>query len=120
MVPQIFYAEPHRPRTSREFSNAESLGLFLQLYNLQRDEALERPSVFVCYKILRKGQQIWAATETSDTIRQAGEQVALNRLIPLAAFTPGPYMLQVEVRDRVSGQTISREVEFQIKAQSMP
>ena len=109
-----------RPRTSREFSNAESLGLFLQLYNLQRDEALERPSVFVGYKILRKGEEIWAATETSDTIRQAGEQVTLNRLIPLAAFTPGPYMLQVEVRDRVSGQTLSREAEFQIKAQSKP
>jgi hypothetical protein len=109
-----------RPRTSREFSSAESLGLFLQLYNLQRDEALERPSVFVGYKILRKGEQIWAATETSDTIRQAGEQVTLNRLIPLAAFTPGPYILQVEVRDRVSGQTISREAEFQIKAQSKP
>jgi len=92
----------------------------LQLYNLQRDEALERPSVFVGYKILRKGEEIWAATETSDTIRQAGEQVTLNRLIPLAAFTPGPYMLQVEVRDRVSGQTISREAEFQIAAQSKP
>jgi hypothetical protein len=78
-----------RPRASREFSNAESLGLFLQLYNLQRDEALLRPSVFVGYKILRKGEEIWAATETSDTIRQAGEQVSLKRLIPLAAFTPG-------------------------------
>jgi hypothetical protein len=69
---------------------------------------------------LRKGEEIWSATETSATIRQAGEQVTLNWLIPLAAFTPGPFMLQVEVRDRVSGQTISREAEFQIKAQSKP
>lgn len=67
-----------RPRISREFSNAESLGLFLQ----QLDEALQKPSIFVGYKILRNREEIWTATETLGTIQQAGEQVTLNRLIP--------------------------------------
>jgi len=44
----------------------------------------------------------------------------LNRLIPLAAFPRGTYLLRVNVRDGVSGRAISREAEFQIKAQSKP
>ena len=44
----------------------------------------------------------------SDSIRQTGEQITLNRLIPLAAFVPGRYMLQVNIQDRVSGQALSR------------
>jgi GWxTD domain-containing protein len=104
-----------RPRVSREFSSAENLGLFLQVYNLERDEALQIPSVLVKYTLLADGDQVWTATETSDSIRQNGEQVTFYRLVPLAAFRPGGYKLQVEVQDRVSGQTISRETEFRIK-----
>jgi GWxTD domain-containing protein len=104
-----------RPRVSREFSSAENLGLFLQVYNLERDQALQIPSVLVKYTLLADGDQVWTATETSDSIRQNGEQVTFYRLVPLAAFRPGGYKLQVEVQDRVSGQTISRETEFRIK-----
>jgi len=109
-----------RPRLSREFSTSENLGLFLQLYNLQRDEALQKPSVLVGYKILKNHEQVWTATETSDSIRQTGEQITLNRFIPLAAFVPGRYMLQVNIQDRVSGQALSREAEFQIVPESKP
>jgi hypothetical protein len=109
-----------RPRISHEFSNTENLGLFLQLYNLQRDEALQRPGVFVSYEILRNREKVWTATETSDSIRETGEQVTLNRLIPLVGFAPGPYTLQVAVRDRVSGQTVFREAEFRVKPQPKP
>jgi hypothetical protein len=56
----------------------------------------------------------------SDSIRQTGEQITLNRLIPLAAFVPGRYMLQVNIQDRVSGQALSREAEFQIVPESSP
>jgi GWxTD domain-containing protein len=104
-----------RPRVSREFSSSENLGLFLQIYNLQRDSALQKPSVSVSYKVLRNGDQVWTTTETSDSIRQNGEQLTLNRLIPLAAFAPGSYKLQVNIQDRVSGQTVARETEFRIK-----
>ena len=109
-----------RPRLSREFSTSENLGLFLQLYNLQRDEALQKPCVLVGYKILKNHEQVWTATETSDSIRQTGEQITLNRFIPLAAFVPGRYMLQVNIQDRVSGQALSREAEFQIVPESKP
>src|SRR5262249_7527378 len=93
-----------RPRVSREFSRAENLGLLLQSYNLERDEAFQRPNTLVKFPLLKNGDPVWTSTETSDSIRQNGEQVTLNRLIPLAAFAPGSYQLQVNVQDRVSGQ----------------
>ena len=109
-----------RPRLLHEFSNQENLGLFLQIYNLRRDQALQRPSIFVSYKLLKNHEEVWTATETSDSIRQTGEQVTLNRLIPLAAFAPGSYTLLVAIQDQVSSQSISREAGFQIKPQPKP
>jgi hypothetical protein len=106
-----------RPRVSREFSAAENLGFFLQLYNLERDEAIFKPSAKVTYTLRKNGDEVWRATEASDSMRQAGEQVTLYRLLPLSAFAPGAYKLEVKVLDRVSGQTVSREAEFRIKPQ---
>ena len=68
------------------------------------------------YRLLKGQQQFRMATETSDSIRQTGEQVTLNRLVPLSSFAPGRYWLEVAVRDRVSGQSISRNAEFTLKA----
>jgi GWxTD domain-containing protein len=111
----VFGSYKVRPRLSGEFSAAESLGLFLQVYNLEFDEAFRKSSVLVTYRLLKGQQQIWMATETSDSIRQTGEQVTLNRLVPLSSFAPGRYSLEVTVRDRVSGQSISRNAEFTLK-----
>jgi len=69
----------------------------------------------VTCRLLKGQREIWMATETSDAIRQTGEQVTLNRLVPLSSFAPGRYWLELTVRDRVSGQSISRHAEFTLK-----
>jgi hypothetical protein len=113
--PFVFGSYQVRPRLSREFSVKENLGLFLQLYNLQPDEALHKSSILVTYRLLRNEKQLWSSTETSDSIGQNGEQVTLNRLVALSAFAPGQYKLEVEVHDRVSGQSLTRSAEFTLK-----
>ncbi len=113
--PFVFGSLKVRPRLSHEFAASESLGLFLQLYNLQPDEALRKSNIQVTYKLVKNHEQLWEATETTDSIRQTGEQVTLNRSIPLAGFAPGSYTLEVTVRDRVSGQSLSRTADIQLK-----
>jgi GWxTD domain-containing protein len=113
--PFVFGSYKVRPRLSREFLTTENLGLFLQVYNLQPDEALRKSSILVTYRLMKNQLEVWSATETSDSIRQMGEQVTLNRLIPLSAFAPGRYALEVVVRDRVSNQSIARDTEFDLK-----
>ncbi len=113
--PFVFGSYKVRPRLSREFTAAENLGLFLQVYNLQTDDAIHKSSVYVTYRLLKDQREIWTTTESSDSIHQTGEQITVNRLIPLSAFAPGRYTLEVVVRDRVSGQSISRNSEFTLK-----
>ncbi len=113
--PFVFGSYKVRPRLSREFTAVESLGLFLQIYNLQSDDAIHRSSVYVTYRLLKEQREIWTTTENSDSMHQTGEQITVNRLIPLSAFAPGRYSLEVLVRDRVSGQSITRNAEFTLK-----
>ena len=113
--PFVFGSYQVRPRLSREFTAAESLGIFLQVYNLQSDDAVHRSSVYVTYRLLKEQREIWTTIESSDSIHQTGEQITVNRLIPLSAFAPGHYTLEVVVRDRVSGQSITRNAEFTLK-----
>jgi GWxTD domain-containing protein len=113
--PFVFGSYQVRPRLSREFTVAENLGLFLQVYNLRSDDAIHKSSVYVTYRVLKEQREIWMTTENSDSFHQSGEQVTVNRVIPLSAFAPGRYNLEVVVRDRVSGQSITRNAEFMLK-----
>jgi len=113
--PFVFGSYKVHPRLSREFTVAENLGLFLQVYNLHSDDAIHKSSVYVTYRLLKEQREIWMTTENSDSIHQSGEQVTVNRVIPLSAFAPGRYNLEVVVRDRVSGQSVTRNAEFMLK-----
>ena len=110
----VFGAYKVRPRLSRSFTKAENLGIFLQLYNLRTDEALHDTNVAVTYRLLRDKQQIWTSTENSSSTRRDGEQVTLNRRLPLAAFAPGKYTLEIKVQDNVAHQTVTRIADFEI------
>ncbi|MBS1842098.1 MAG: GWxTD domain-containing protein [Acidobacteria bacterium] len=103
-----------RPRLSRSFTNAENLGIFLQLYNLKTDSVFRETSVSTTYRLLRDKQQIWSSVERSGSIPREGEQVTLNRRLPLAAFAPGKYTLEIKVTDQISKQTVTRTADFEI------
>ncbi len=116
--PFVFGAYKVRPRLSRVFTNAENLGIFLQLYNLKTDDTFRDTSVNVTYRLLRDKQSIWNSVESSGSIRRDGEQVTLNRRLPLAAFAPGHYSLEIKVTDQISKQTVTRSVDFEISPQN--
>ena len=105
-----------RPRLSRTFTNAETLGIFMQLYNLKFDELFRETSASATYRLFRDKKEIWTSTESSGSIRRDGEQVTLNRRLPLAAFSPGHYTLEIKVTDQISHQTITRTADFEISA----
>ena len=105
-----------RPRLSQEFSSTEKLGIFLQLYNLKLDEILRKTSVSVAYRITKDQQEIWRAVETADHLRQGGEQLTIERLIPIDALLPGRYTIEVTAIDLLSNETVIRNAEFMVKA----
>lgn len=105
-----------RPRMSLEYASGEKLGIYLQLYNLQRDEETQQTKVSVAYRITRNGTEVWRAVETADHLHQSGEQLTIERFIPIATLVPGQYSVEVSAIDLVTSATIIRSTEFAVKA----
>jgi GWxTD domain-containing protein len=104
------------PRLDGEFSSAEKLGIYMQIYNLKPDDKTHKSSATFQYTIKKGDQQVMQFKETSEEMKQTGEQVTIERLLPLATLTPGKYSLEVVATDGLSNKTISKSVDFVVKA----
>jgi GWxTD domain-containing protein len=101
-----------RPRLSNEFSSSEKLGIFVQLYNLKVDDTLHKTDVSVAYRILKDQQEVWRAVETADRLHQGGEQLTIQRYLPVDSLAPGKYTVEVIAIDLLSNETIIRNADF--------
>jgi GWxTD domain-containing protein len=104
------------PRLEADFTTAERLGIYMQVYNLKPDDKTHKSSATFQYTVKKGQEQIMQFKETSAEMKQTGEQVTIERLLPLATLLPGKYSLEVNATDTLSNQTISRSAEFTVKA----
>jgi GWxTD domain-containing protein len=104
-----------RPRLSQEFSSTDKLGIFLQLYNLKLDAASHKTNVSVAYRITMNQQEIWRAVETADHLHQGGEQLTIERLIPVASLVSGRYTIEVTAIDLLTNDTVIRTADFTVR-----
>jgi len=104
-----------RPRVNDEFLSGDKMGAFLQLYNLKTDAQTHKNSVAIEYRVTRDKQEIWKAEETAEQLHQTGEEVTLQKAVPLTGLAPGRYVMKINVTDRLSGQTMERSEEFTVK-----
>ena len=103
------------PRLSREFSSTDKLGIFLQLYNLKLDETSHKTNVSVVYRITKEQQEVWRAVETPDHLHQGGEQLTIERYLPVVSLPPGRYTIEVIAVDLLANETVTRTTEFTLK-----
>ncbi|MCU1239767.1 MAG: hypothetical protein JWO71_493 [Candidatus Acidoferrum typicum] len=105
-----------RPRLSKEFSSSDKLGIFVQLYNLKVDDTLHKTDVSVAYRILKDQEEVWRAVETADHfhegVHQGGEQLTIQRYLPVDSLAPGKYTVEVIAIDLLSNETIIRTADF--------
>lgn len=106
-----------RPRLSQEFSAADRLGIYLQLYNLKVDEGTHKTKVSVAYRITqdKEPKEVWRALESADHMHQGGEQLTIERLIPVNTLGPGRYTIEVTAIDLLTNETVIRSTEFTVK-----
>ena len=104
-----------RPRMSGDFTTADKLGIYLQVYNLKPDEKTHKSDASFIYTVKKGDQQVMQFKETTVDMKQTGDQVTIERLLPLATLTPGKYTLEVSATDKLAQSTISRSAEFSIK-----
>src|SRR5881396_1852836 len=105
-----------RPRLEADFTTADRLGIYLQVYNLKPDDKSHKSSATFEYTVKKGKDQVMQFKETSEEMKQTGDQVTIERLLPLATLPPGKYSLEVNATDTLSKQTISRSAEFTVKA----
>ena len=104
-----------RPRLDADFTTADKLGIYLQVYNLKPDEKTHKSSAAFTYTVRKGDQQVMQFKETSEDMKQTGDQVTIERLLPLATLAPGKYTLEVSATDKLAQATISRSADFSIK-----
>jgi GWxTD domain-containing protein len=104
-----------RPRLDGDFATTDKLGIYLQVYNLKPDDKTHKSNANFVFTVKKGDQQVMQFKETSADMNQTGDQVTLERLLPLATLSPGKYTLQVSATDELSNQTILRTADFSIK-----
>jgi GWxTD domain-containing protein len=104
-----------RPRLDGDFTTADKLGIYLQIYNLKGDEKTHKSNASFTYTVKKGDQQVMQFKETSADMKQTGDQVTIERLLPLATLAPGKYTLEVNATDLLSNVAISRSAEFSVR-----
>ena len=103
-----------RPRISHEFSGSDKLGIYLQVYNLKLDEITHKTKVSVVYRITQEQKEVWHAVETADHLHQGGEQLTVERFLPVGFLAPGRYTVEVTAIDLLTSETAVRASEFSV------
>jgi len=104
------------PRLEADFTSGERLGIYMQVYNLKPDDTTHKSSATFQYTVKKGKDQVMQFKETSQEMKQTGDQVTIERLLPLATLPPGKYSLEVIATDSLSKQTVSRTADFTVRA----
>jgi len=105
-----------RPRLQGDFTTADKLGIYMQIYNLKPDDKTHKSSATFQYTVKKGNDQIMQFKETSAEMKQTGDQVTIERLLPLSTLSPGKYSLEVSATDALSNQSISKTADFTVRA----
>jgi len=109
-----------RPRLENDFTTADRLGIYLQVYNLKPDETTHKSNATFEYTVKKGAQQVLQFKETSAEMKQTGDQVTIERWLPLASLTPGKYTIEIDAKDGISNQSISKTADFTVRGSQEP
>jgi GWxTD domain-containing protein len=104
-----------RPKLDGDFTTTDRMGIYMQVYNLKPDEKTHKSNATFQYTVKKGGEQVLQFKETSADMKQTGDQITIERLLPLATLAPGKYTLEINATDTLSNQTISRTADFTVK-----
>ena len=102
------------PNVSGSYHRGSPVGIYMQIYNAGIDQTTLRPSVDVEYALLKDGKEVFKQPEDWRGNSDSGQRLTLARLLDSSKLSPGDYSIEVRVRDRVSGQSLSQTAKFTI------
>lgn len=104
------------PKVGNVFTSEETMGAYLQVYNVALDQSSLQPNVTVRY-LVRKGQDVIANiidNKNSSVQYFSRQRVVLIRGFSLKDFEPGDYQLDIELQDQISKKTVQASQRFEV------
>jgi GWxTD domain-containing protein len=109
-----------RPRLNSDFTTSDRMGIYLQVYNLKPDDKTHKSSATFQFTVKKGAEQILQFKETSEEMKQTGDQVTIERWLPLASLAPGKYSIEINATDGISNQSVSKTAEFTVRGPLEP
>ncbi|MEZ5362646.1 MAG: GWxTD domain-containing protein [Bryobacterales bacterium] len=117
----VLGASKVRPRINQEFKRDESMGIYVEFYNLgEKDAESGLPDGEITYQIARVDKPespVLDFTEALSDIRGASAgQVVVEKMVPLdkLGLEPGNYKLSLKLTDNVRNETMTPTVTFKV------
>jgi GWxTD domain-containing protein len=109
VVPRV----PPSDGSPSSFKREQKLNFWMQVYNLTMDDKTKKPSATVQYQVVNiaNNQPVVDFTETTQQMGNVGEQLTLEKSLPLSKLDPGNYQVTIKINDLVSNQTVSSATE---------
>jgi len=104
-----------RPRIGATFHSNETLGFYMQVYNLKMDPKTHHSDATINYLVTSGAKTILNQKQTSAQLGDTGEQLTIEKKMPLVGLPPGHYKLQITVRDNVTQKDIVQSADFTVK-----
>jgi hypothetical protein len=104
-----------RPCVNNTFDKTQTLGIYMQVYNLGIDEKTHKPSIDVRYEVAKDGKSLLDQPEDANSLKKASQQFTVEKTMALAKLPPGKYTVQVKVTDNIKKQTVSPSATFEVR-----
>jgi GWxTD domain-containing protein len=107
-----------RPKLDSSFASNDSMGVFLQVYNLKVDDKTHKADASVEFRVLKDKvtDPVLKFEVPQDKLPEHGEEMTLEDRITLGSLAPGKYKLEIAVTDNLAKQTITPVADFTVKA----
>jgi len=99
------------------FKRDQKANFWMQVYGLTMDEKTKKPSASIEYQIVNVATKkpIVKTEETTAQLGNVGEQVTLQKSLPLNGVEPGLYEITIRVNDNISKQEITPTAKFTVE-----
>ena len=104
-----------RPSVNNTFTRDQTLGIYMQVYNLGIDDKTHKPSLDVRYEVEKDGKALLDQPEDAANLKKASQQFTVIKTMGLQGLTPGKYTVQIKVTDNIKKQTVSPSATFELR-----
>jgi hypothetical protein len=99
------------------FKRDQKVNFWMQVYNLGIDQQTHKPSANISYEVVNMATQkpVVQLAETTGQLGNIGEQMTLEKSLPLQNISPGTYQITIKVNDLISKQDLKSTAKFAVE-----